>query len=154
MQISAPKLVMHSQRGNTLFPVWESFVPNVGTSRSQHGNNCSLVGQTTHLQQRFSRGQVEDQQRISRIKNRIQTDNNQRLTQLFVETNSNLQLLVNEITTRQVANQALDTIKGQWRKGKRQKPLRPCDTLSVTHHFSLQHHHFIFLSYHYHFYPF
>ena len=36
--ISSLRLGYYSQRGNTLFPTWECFVPNVGTLRSQHGN--------------------------------------------------------------------------------------------------------------------
>ena len=34
------RLGICSQRGNTLFPVWECHVPNVGISRSQGGNIC------------------------------------------------------------------------------------------------------------------
>ena len=37
-QAPSYRRVTYSQRGNTLFPTWEHFIPNVGISRSQHGN--------------------------------------------------------------------------------------------------------------------
>ena len=33
----------YSQRGNSLFPAWERFIPNVGTIYSQRGNNQFFV---------------------------------------------------------------------------------------------------------------
>ena len=59
--ISTPKLVMYSQRGNTLFPTWECNVPNVGISLFLIPiTGCLCSPKVEFVVLKISRGLVED----------------------------------------------------------------------------------------------